>query len=236
VWVMLVLHLYLASCMRDISLHLPRHEGCNGVTPRRSLSELDGVVEVSHMAKLDGCKVAILVAEGFEQVEMTKPKRALEEAGAQTRIVSPAKGKVQGWNHFDKADTFDVDVPIEQANAGDFDALLLPGGVANPDQLRGNPKAVSFVKQFLQSGKPIAVICHGPWTLIEADGVRGRSITSWPTLRVDLQNAGARWVDEEVVVDGTLVSSRKPADIPAFIRKMLDVIESAKKRAPSAAE
>jgi protease I len=172
---------------------------------------------------LNGKKVAILVAEGFEQSEMVEPKRALEEAGAQTAIVSPAKDKVQGWKHFDKADMFKVDVPLAQADAEKFDALLLPGGVA-PDQLRIEPKAVEFVRAFVDAGKPIGVICHGPWTLIEADAVRGRKITSWPSLKTDLRNAGANWVDEEVVVDKGLVSSRKPADIPAFNRKLIEEI------------
>ncbi|PWT72920.1 MAG: protease [Proteobacteria bacterium] len=171
---------------------------------------------------LNGKKVAILVAEGFEQIEMTAPKKALEEAGAQTKIVSPAQGEVQGWNHFDKADKFKVDVPLEQANAQDFDALLLPGGVANPDQLRAKPKAVAFVKAMVDAGKPVAVICHGPWTLVEAGVVRGLTITSWPSLKTDLQNAGAKWVDQEVVVDQGIVSSRKPDDIPAFNRKMIE--------------
>jgi protease I len=174
------------------------------------------------MGKLDGKKVAILVAEGFEQQELTGPKQALDEAGAKTMIVSPAQGEVQGWNHFEKAEKFKVDVPLEQADAQQFDALLLPGGVANPDQLRMQPKAVQFVKSFVQEGKPVAVICHGPWTLIEADGVRGRKITSWPSLRKDLENAGAHWVDQEVVVDKGLVSSRKPQDIPAFNAKMIE--------------
>ncbi len=174
------------------------------------------------MAKLDGKRVAILVAEGFEQVEMTGPRKALDEAGAQTKIVSPAKGEVQGWNHFSHADRFKVDVPLEQANANDFDALMLPGGVANPDQLRMNPKAVQFVRSFFEEGKPIGVICHGPWTLIEAGVVDGRSITSWPSLKTDLENAGAKWVDQEVVVDRGLVSSRNPKDIPAFNRKIVE--------------
>ena len=174
------------------------------------------------MAKLDGKRVAILVAEGFEQVEMTGPRKALEEAGAQTKIVSPAKGEVQGWNHFTHAERFKVDVPLEQANAGDFDALMLPGGVANPDQLRMNPKAVQFVRSFFEEGKPIGVICHGPWTLIEAGVVGDRTITSWPSLKTDLENAGARWVDQEVVVDRGLVSSRNPRDIPAFNRKIVE--------------
>jgi protease I len=171
---------------------------------------------------LNGTKVAILVADGFEQVELTEPKKALDEAGAKTQIVSPAKGHVQGWKHFDKADKFPVDVPLEKAQAEDFDALLLPGGVANPDQLRTLPKAVAFVRAFFDSGKPVAAICHGPWTLVEADVVSGRTITSWPSLKTDLKNAGAQWVDREVVVDDGLVSSRKPDDIPSFNRKMIE--------------
>jgi protease I len=171
---------------------------------------------------LTNLKVAILVAEGFEQQEMTEPRKALDEAGAETSIVSPSEGHVQGWNHFDKADVFPVDIALEQANADNFDALLLPGGVANPDQLRMQPKAIEFIKDFFTAGKPVAVICHGPWTLIEADVVRGRNITSWPSLKTDLINAGALWTDEEVVVDNGLVSSRKPADIPAFNKRMLE--------------
>jgi protease I len=174
------------------------------------------------MAALSGMKVAILVAEGFEQVELTEPKKALDEAGAETRIVSPAKDQVQGWKHFDKADKFKVDVPLEQADAGDFDALLLPGGVANPDQLRTLPAAVQFVRKFFDAGKPVASICHGPWTLIEAGAAKGRTVTSWPSLKTDLTNAGAKWVDQEVVTDKGLVTSRKPADIPAFNRNMVE--------------
>src|SRR5438067_4561210 len=169
-----------------------------------------------------GTKVAILVAEGFEQVELTEPRKALEQSGAHAGIVSPAKGQVQACKHFDKGDRFPVDVPLDQANADDFDALLLPGGVANPDQLRTMPKAVQFVKAFFDARKPVAVICHGPWTLIEAGVLRGRTITSWPSLKTDLINAGAKWVDQDVVVDNGLVSSRKPQDIPAFNRKMLE--------------
>jgi len=171
---------------------------------------------------LNNLKVAILVAEGFEQQELTEPQKALEQAGAETLIVSPAEGEVQGWNHFDKAEKFPVDVPLAEAKADDFDALLLPGGVANPDQLRMQPAAIGFIKDFFTAGKPVAVICHGPWTLIEAGVVKGRKITSWPTLKTDLINAGAEWVDEEVVVDNGLVSSRKPEDIPAFNRKMIE--------------
>lgn len=174
------------------------------------------------MATLDGMKVAILVAEGFEQVELTEPRKALDEAGAQTRVVSPAKGEVQGWNHFDKGDKVKVDVALDDADAEDFDALLLPGGVANPDQLRMIPRAVEFVRGFFEAGKPVAAICHAPWTLIEAGVVNERSITSWPSLKTDLLNAGAKWVDREVVTDNGLVTSRKPADIPAFNRKMIE--------------
>lgn len=174
------------------------------------------------MVTLKGMKVAILAAEGFEQAELTEPRKALQEAGAQTQVVSPAQGEVQGWKHFDKGERIKVDVPLEQADAGDFDALLLPGGVANPDQLRMMPKAVQFVRAFFETGKPVAAICHGPWTLIDAGVVSGRTLTSWPSLKTDLTNAGATWVDQEVCVDHGLVSSRKPADIPAFNRKMIE--------------
>src|SRR5688572_20161960 len=172
---------------------------------------------------LNGKRVAILVAEGFEQSELVEPRKALEGAGAETLIVSPAQDEVQGWNHFDKAERYNVDVPIEEANADEFDALVLPGGVANPDQLRTQPQAVAFVKRFVEAGKPIGVICHGPWTLIEAGAVKGRTLTSWPSLRTDLVNAGAKWVDQEVVVDRGLVSSRKPADLPAFSKKLIEI-------------
>jgi protease I len=177
---------------------------------------------------LSGMKVAILVADGFELAELVEPRKALDEAGAETLIVSPMKGQVQGWKHFDKADKFAVDMPLEKADAEFFDALLLPGGVANPDQLRVLPKAVAFVRAFFDAGKPVATICHGPWTLVEADVLSERTITSWPSIKTDLKNAGARWVDREVVVDDGLVSSRKPDDIPAFNRKMIE--EFAKSR------
>jgi protease I len=173
---------------------------------------------------LNGKKVAILVAEGFEQSEMVEPRKALEAAGAATEIVSPAEDEVQGWHHFDKGDRFNVDVPLDVAESRDYDALLLPGGVANPDQLRTNAKAVQFAKEFVQSGKPVGVICHGPWTLIEAGVLNGRTLTSWPSLKSDVRNAGARWLDQEVVSDKGLVSSRKPADIPAFSRKLIEEI------------
>jgi protease I len=169
-------------------------------------------------------RVAILVTDGFEQVELTRPRQALDEAGAKTSIVSPAGGSVQGMNHHEKGDRIPVDIPLAQASPDNFDALLLPGGVANPDQLRMNPAAVKFVRAFADAGKPIAAICHGPWLLVEADVVRGRTVTSWPSLRTDLKNAGATWVDQEVVTDNGLVTSRKPDDIPAFNRKMLEEI------------
>jgi deglycase len=180
---------------------------------------MGGTVDKNTLA---GKKVAILVADGFEQIEMTEPRRALEDAGARTSIVSPAQGQVQGWKHFDKADRFTVDVKLDEAGAHDFDALLLPGGVANPDQLRIQPKAVAFVREFFDAGKPVAAICHGLWPLIDAGVVRDRTVTSWPSLKTDLSNAGARWVDQEVATDNGLVTSRKPDDIPAFNRKMIE--------------
>ncbi|HEY6516350.1 MAG TPA: type 1 glutamine amidotransferase domain-containing protein [Steroidobacteraceae bacterium] len=187
------------------------------------------------MATLNGMKVAILAAEGFEQAELTEPRKALHDAGAQTHVVSPAKGEVQGWKHFDKGERIKVDVPLEQADAGEYDALLLPGGVANPDQLRTMPKAVQFVRAFFEAGKPVAAICHGPWTLIDAGVVRGRTLTSWPSLKTDLSNAGAMWVDREVCVDHGLVSSRKPADIPAFNQKMIEEFASGRQARAAAA-
>jgi protease I len=172
--------------------------------------------------KLDGKKVAILVADGFEQVEMTEPRKALEDAGAGTDLISPAKGRVKGWEFTEWGDEFAVDVSLAQANAEDYDALVLPGGVMNPDKLRMIPTAVQFVRSFFDAGKPVASICHGPWTLIEADVVRGRTVTSYPSIKTDLKNAGAKWVDQEVVVDNGLVTSRQPDDIPAFNRKMIE--------------
>jgi protease I len=170
---------------------------------------------------LYGKRVAILVADGFEQVELLEPRKALDEAGATTQVVSPATGKVKGWNHTEWGTEVPVDVSIDSAKAEDYHSLLLPGGVMNPDHLRMNAKAVEFVKKFTDSGKPVAAICHGPWTLIEANAVRGRTLTSWPSLKTDLKNAGANWVDQEVVTDGGIVTSRKPDDIPAFNRSML---------------
>jgi len=177
--------------------------------------------------ELKGRRVAILVTNGFEQVEMTKPRQALDEAGAETEIVSPAKGDVQGWNHQDRGEKFPIDAELNSANPEDYDALLLPGGVINPDQLRTMPKAVAFVKSFFAEGKPVAAICHGPWLLVEADVVKGRQVTSWPSVKTDLRNAGAEWRDEEVIVDKGLVTSRKPDDIPAFNEKMIKTFAEA---------
>jgi protease I len=172
-------------------------------------------------------KVAILVENGFEQVELMRPRQALDDAGATTQVVSPQRERVRGWNFTNWGDEVDVDVPLDRARAADFDALLLPGGVMNPDKLRMQPKAVAFVKSFFDANKPVAVICHGPWTVIEAGAARGRKIASWPSLKTDLTNAGAEWMDREVVVDGNLVSSRKPDDIPAFNREMINAFSRA---------
>ncbi len=174
------------------------------------------------MAKeLEGLRVAILVENGFEQVEMTEPRRALNEAGAKTTLISPAGNRVRGWNHKEWGDEFPVDLPLDQASPDDFDAYLQPGGVMSPDRLRMNPKAVQFVRGFFDARKPAAVICHGPWMLVEADVVRGRTLTSWPSLRTDIRNAGGTWVDREVVREELLVTSRKPDDLPAFNREMV---------------
>ena len=169
-------------------------------------------------------RVAALVENGFEQAELIEPKKALEAAGAKVDIVSPQRSKVKGWNHTNWGDELTVDRQLDGANAEEYDALLLPGGVMNPDSLRINQKAVQFVKAFVDNGRPIAAICHAPWTLIEAGATRGRKLTSWPSLKTDLKNAGANWVDEEVVVDEGIVTSRKPDDIPAFAAKLIDEI------------
>lgn len=173
------------------------------------------------MKQLEGLKVAILVADGFELSEMVKPRQALTEAGAQTFIISPKKLKVRGWSNGNWAPEFPVDKHLFATNADEYDALLLPGGVINPDNLRSIPQAVEFVKAFAQADKPIAAICHGPWTLINAELVKGRTMTSWPSIKLDLVNAGANWIDKDVVVDGKLVTSRKPDDIPAFNKEMI---------------
>lgn len=178
--------------------------------------------------ELKGLRVAALVAEGFEQVELTGPREALVAAGATVVLVSPESGTVQGFNHHDRADTFPVDAVLDTVRATDFDALLLPGGALNPDTLRTIPKAVAFVKSFFDERKPVAAICHASWTLVEADVVAGRTMTSWPSIATDLRNAGATWVDREVVVDEHLVTSRKPDDIPAFNAKMVEIFATAR--------
>ncbi|MEY2479227.1 MAG: protease [Verrucomicrobiota bacterium] len=172
--------------------------------------------------KLNGKKVAILVADGFEQVEMTKPREALDGAGAETKIVSVKSGKIQGMHHADKGEKFDVDLTLADAKPDDFDALLIPGGLMNPDTLRSTDEALEFTRHFFDKGKPVAAICHGPWVLIDAGVLKGRTVTSWPAIKTDVRNAGAKWVDEEVVVDNGLVTSRKPDDIPAFNKKMIE--------------
>lgn len=175
--------------------------------------------------QLKGKRVAFLMAnEGVEQVELTEPLEAVREAGAEAELIAPEAGAIQGFNHLDKGDTFTADEAVGDADAEQFDALVLPGGVANPDQLRTKPEAVRFVRAFFEAGKPVGVICHGPWTLVEADVVRGRTLTSWPSLQTDLRNAGAEWVDEEVHVDQGLVSSRKPDDLEAFCAKVVEEI------------
>ncbi|MGH2975787.1 MAG: type 1 glutamine amidotransferase domain-containing protein [Solirubrobacterales bacterium] len=173
--------------------------------------------------QLQGKKIAILVAnEGVEQVELASPLDALREAGAQVNVLAPQEGEIQAFNHLDKGDAFSPDKTVGEADPGDYDGLVLPGGVANPDQLRTDTDAVQFVRAFFEAGKPVGVICHGPWTLINADVVDGRTLTSWPSLQTDLRNAGAEWVDEEVHVDKGLVSSRKPDDLEAFNAKLIE--------------
>jgi protease I len=176
-----------------------------------------------HGHDLEGKRIAILATDMFEQVELVEPRKALEEAGATTEIVSLKPGKIQGFDHYDKADTFDVDRTVEEVSASDYDAILQPGGVGNPDALRMDENAVRFFGEFFEQGKPAAVICHGPWMLVESGVVRGRTVTSWPSLHTDIRNAGGEWVDQEVCVDGNLVTSRKPDDLPAFNEKMLEV-------------
>jgi protease I len=173
---------------------------------------------------LDGKKVAILATDGVEQVEFTKPRDALLAAGATVSVLSITSDPIQGFHHLDKGDTFPVDLKVSEAQVGDYDALVLPGGVANPDFLRTDDDAVAFVHDFFEQGKPVAAICHGPWMLVEAEVVRGRKVTSWPSLETDLRNAGAEWVDQEVVVDQGLVTSRNPDDLPPFCSKLVEEI------------
>jgi protease I len=187
------------------------------------------------MNELKGARVAILITDGFEQVEMVEPRQALDNAGAKTSIVSPKEQSVRGWNFKNWGEEFPVDVQLDDAKVRDFDALLLPGGVINPDTLRMQPAAVDFVKSFFTADKPVAAICHGPWMVIEADEARGRRIASWPSLKTDLRNAGAQWVDQEAVTDENLVTARKPDDIPAFNRAMIALFSCAAGEARKAA-
>ena len=172
--------------------------------------------------QLEGVRVAVLATDMLEQVELTEPWKALEQEGAKLELVSLEEGEIQGFNHYDKADTFKVDRTVEEARADDYDALVIPGGVGNPDTMRMDENAVQLVREFFEQGKPVGVICHGPWMLVEAGVVRGRKVTSWPSLQTDIRNAGGNWVDEEVVVDQGLVTSRKPDDLPAFCKKMIE--------------
>jgi protease I len=174
------------------------------------------------MADLSGKRIAFLATDMVEQVELTEPWKAVEEAGGTPELVSLDEGEIQGFNHYDKADTFEVDRTIEVASADDYDALVLPGGVGNPDTLRTDDNAVQFVREFVEAGKPVAVICHGPWTLVEADVVRGRTLTSFPSIKTDIRNAGGNWVDQEVAVDSGIISSRKPDDLPAFCKTFIE--------------
>ena len=184
--------------------------------------------------ELQGMRVAVLATDGFEQSELIEPRRALDQAGANTQVVSPKSGEIRGWNHTDWGQSVKVDVALDGARADDYDALLLPGGVMNPDKLRMDPKAVAFVKSFFDAGKPVAAICHGPWMIVEADKARGRRMTSWPSIRTDLRNAGAEVVDQEAVVDGNVVTSRKPDDIPAFNREMIKLFAAARQHRQAA--
>ena len=186
------------------------------------------------MGKLDGKRIAFLVApEGIEQVELTEPWKAIEKAGGTPELISTDSGEVQAFNHLDKADTFRVDHTVQESDVSNYDALVLPGGVANPDFLRMDEGAVAFARGFFEQSKPVGVICHGPWTLVEADVLRGRTVTSWPSLRTDIRNAGGTWVDEEVVVDQGLVSSRNPDDLPAFCDKIVEEFSEGEHEAQS---
>ena len=177
---------------------------------------------------LRGKRVAILATDGFEQAELLEPKEALEKAGAQTEVISPKEGRIRGWNHAEWGQEVAVDRPLASADANHYDALLLPGGVMNPDKLRIVPEAVQFVKRFFEDGKPVAAICHGPWMLVEAGTIQGKTVTSWPSIKTDIRNAGGNWVDREVTSDGNLVTSRKPDDIPAFNRRIIEVMAGAR--------
>lgn len=182
------------------------------------------------MESLSQTKVAILATNGFEQSELMEPRKALQAAGAHTTLVSPKPGKVRGWKHHEWGEEVAVDLALDQANPGDYDALVLPGGVLNPDTLRQNDAAVAFVKAFFDANKPVAAICHGPWMVIESGAARGRRLASWPSLKTDIRNAGGEWIDEEVVLDKNLISSRNPGDLPAFNRALIEQLQRASAR------
>jgi protease I len=195
---------------------------CAGHAPKNGVPIGLQEISMAHNS-LEGVRVAILATDGFEQSELTEPRKALDAAGALTKVVSPKSGKVRGWNHKEWGDEVQVDQLLDGADPSNYDALLLPGGVMNPDALRMQPKAVAFVKSFFDAGKPVGAICHGPWTVIESGAAKGHRMTSWPSLKTDIRNAGAEWVDQEVVVDANLVTSRKPDDIPAFNRELINL-------------
>lgn len=181
-------------------------------------------------SNLKGKKIAILATDGFEQSELMQPRQALEDAGAKTEVISPNSGEIKGWNHKDWGESVRVDKTLDNANPQEYDGLVLPGGVINPDHLRMDAKAVNFVKQFVSTGKTIGAICHGPWTLLEAGALKGKTVTSWPSLMTDLKNAGANWVDEEVATDGQFITSRKPDDIPAFSKAVIESVAQGPQR------
>jgi protease I len=182
-------------------------------------------------SNLKGKRIAILATDGFEQSELLEPRKALDEAGARTEVIAPKDGKIKGWNMKEWGESVKVDKTLEDANPNDYDALVLPGGVMNPDHLRTDPRAVNFVRQFVSTGKTVGAICHGPWTLVEAGAVAGKTMTSWPSIKTDLKNAGANWIDQEVASDGQFITSRKPDDIPAFSRALIDSIAHGERRA-----
>jgi protease I len=190
----------------------------------RTAANAEVALEETMEQTLKGKMVAILATDGFEQAELLEPRKALEAVGAKTKVISPQRGKIKGWNEKNWGEEVSVDLPLEKASAEDFDALVLPGGVMNPDKLRTIPEAVQFVRRFFEADKPVAAICHGPWMLVEAGAVKGRTLTSWPSLQTDVRNAGGQWVDKEVVEDRGLITSRKPSDIPAFNRAVIEAI------------
>jgi protease I len=203
---------------------LPGRELFSQILPRYPQVEGSPTKEVEMPNRLEGKRVAFLATDGVEQVELTEPWKAVEQEGGRPELVSPESGEIQGFEHLDKGETFAVDRTVTDAEAGDYDGLVLPGGVANPDFLRADRDAVRFVRAFVEAGKPVAATCHGPWTLVEAGVVRGRTLTSWPSLKTEVENAGGEWVDEEVHVDAGLVTSRKPGDLPAFCDKLVEEI------------